>query len=225
VKAVLFDLDGTLLDHDGAARAAVLELHAAYGSPRGGDAGAIEARWHEASERHYDRYLAKEISYRDQRRERVRDFFSEKLSDDEANARFARYFEVYERSWALFPDALPCLDSFAGFKLGVVSNGDGELQNAKVKRLGIADRFAAVVVSGEVGLRKPGPEIFALACARLGVEPAEASFAGDRLEDDAMGAHAAGLRAFWVDRQHTGRKVPAGVTVIGSLADLPGMLL
>jgi epoxide hydrolase-like predicted phosphatase len=78
-----------------------------------------------------------------------------------------------------------------GVKTGLISNSWG---------LGIYDRldsteiFDATVISGEVGLHKPQPEIYLLACERLGVEPAEAVFVDD-LRENCAGAEAVGMSA------------------------------
>jgi putative hydrolase of the HAD superfamily len=58
----------------------------------------------------------------------------------------------------------------------------------------LADLFDAVVISGEVGLHKPQPEIFLLAAERLGVEPGECVFVDD-LRENVAGAEAVGMTA------------------------------
>ena len=73
---------------------------------------------------------------------------------------------------------------------GLISNSWG---------LGIYDRapidlFDATVISGEVGLHKPQPEIYLLACERLAVEPAAAVFVDD-LRENCAGAEAVGMTA------------------------------
>ena len=79
----------------------------------------------------------------------------------------------------------------AGVRTGLISNSWG---------LGIYDRldssnlFDATVISGEVGLHKPQPEIYMLASERLGVEPAAAVFVDD-LRENCAGAEAVGMIA------------------------------
>jgi putative hydrolase of the HAD superfamily len=155
IHAVLSDLDDTLIDHDSAACAGVKELHAAYGAPYGLDSDVVMVRWREIADRHYERYLAGEIGFHEQRMERIRSFFDAQFSDEEAATRFSLYLEAYERNWRLFPDAIPCLESLRGLRLGIISNGDGAQQNSKVLRLGLAPRLGTVIVSGDVGMRKP----------------------------------------------------------------------
>jgi putative hydrolase of the HAD superfamily len=79
----------------------------------------------------------------------------------------------------------------AGVRTGLISNSWG---------MGIYDRgapidlFDASVISGEVGLHKPQPEIFLMACERLGVEPGESVFVDD-LRENCAGAEAVGMTA------------------------------
>jgi putative hydrolase of the HAD superfamily len=64
----------------------------------------------------------------------------------------------------------------AGIRTGLVSNSWGE---EGYDRTRFADLFDAVVISGEIGIRKPAPEIYALAAERLGREPARCVFVDD----------------------------------------------
>ena len=86
----------------------------------------------------------------------------------------------------------------AGMRVGLVSNSEGQLQ-ALLDRVGLGHAFDLVIDSALEGVRKPDPEIFRRACARLGVAPADALYAGDIPEVDVRGALAAGLQAALVD--------------------------
>lgn len=229
--AVLFDLDGTLMDHD-AAREAGLAAHCAAVLPEhaaGHD--ALAAEWRRLEALHYDEYAAGLISFQEQRRRRVRGLHAaiEAPAPDDAacDAWFAGYLARYRAEWAAFDDVLPALAALAAAhpqaRLGVITNGEGEPQRAKLAAIGLAERFPVVVCSAEEGLAKPDPGIFLLACERLGVEPQAAAHVGDRLDLDAQGAAAAGLRGVWLDRAGAGAPAgpPAGVATIATLHDLP----
>ena len=75
-----------------------------------------------------------------------------------------------------------------GVKTGLISNswGLGIYERAPV------DLFDATVISGDVGMHKPQPEIYLLACERLGVEPVESVFVDD-LRENVEGAEAVGM--------------------------------
>jgi HAD superfamily hydrolase (TIGR01549 family) len=86
----------------------------------------------------------------------------------------------------------------ARFRLGIVSNYPfGPVVTGSLERLGLADCFEAVIVSGEVGWAKPHPQIFALALAAMRADPARTVFVGDNPVADMAGARAAGLWTAW----------------------------
>src|SRR5690242_5718524 len=102
-----------------------------------------------------------------------------------------------------------------GLALAVVSNWDVSLHEV-LERCGLVG-FDAVLTSAEEATAKPAPELFLRALDRLGVAPAAALHAGDSVEEDLAGAHAAGLRAVLVDRDGT---APPGVAAVASLDGL-----
>ncbi len=86
-------------------------------------------------------------------------------------------------------------------RLAVVSNFDYTPTALDIlERAGVADLFQTIVVSDEVGWRKPHPEIFSCALGRLGVAPADALFVGDRADIDVVGAQRMGMPSVWINR-------------------------
>lgn len=79
------------------------------------------------------------------------------------------------------------------YKLGLLSNAAGDLHALVPEALtdGLLD---AVIVSAEVGMVKPHPDIFALACERVGVAPEQAVMIDD-IKENCDGAKVAGLQA------------------------------
>jgi putative hydrolase of the HAD superfamily len=89
-----------------------------------------------------------------------------------------------------------------GLLTGLVSNAfdPGWLLHADLAEMGLAERLDAAVFSSEVGLRKPHPAVFEATLAKLGVEPREAVFVGDRRYEDMRGAKELGMitvQALW----------------------------
>ena len=78
----------------------------------------------------------------------------------------------------------------AGFKTGLLSNSWGNRESYEFEHFDTL--FDAVVISGEVGLRKPDPEIYALAARDLGVAPEQCVFVDD-IATNIRGAVAAGM--------------------------------
>jgi HAD superfamily hydrolase (TIGR01509 family) len=112
-------------------------------------------------------------------------------------------------------------------RLAVVSNFDyTPTAELVLARDGLAGLLDALVVSDAVGWRKPSARIFELALERLGVEPGETLFVGDRLDLDVAGARAVGMRAVWINRAGEARPegVPAPDHEIRDLAELGPIL-
>jgi putative hydrolase of the HAD superfamily len=99
----------------------------------------------------------------------------------------------------LFPDARPTLQALraAGFRLGLITNGSVRMQSRKLECLALPPMFDTVLISDAEGIHKPDPEIFRRALQRLGVEAAHACYVGNHPAVDVAGAKSAGLRAVW----------------------------
>ena len=96
------------------------------------------------------------------------------------------------------------------YKLAVVSNFDYTPTALDIlERAGVVDLFETIVVSDEVGWRKPRRDIFDAALGRLGVGAQESLFVGDRADMDVLGAQQIGMDAAWINRD--GEPLPAGI--------------
>lgn len=86
------------------------------------------------------------------------------------------------------------------YQMGVISNFDhGPTVQKALAAQGIRDWFKAVVVSADIGWRKPRCEIFLEAFRMMGIGPADAIFVGDTPEVDVLGAQAVGMDVIWID--------------------------
>ena len=217
LRAVLFDLDGTLVDQQSAAAAAVVEWAAEHGIT---DPGVAD-RWAELSEKHYMRYQRRELTFPEQRRQRVRAFLDVQVSDEEADELFSGYLHRYEAGWTLFEDAVPTLRKVreAGLAAVVFTNGNEDHQRYKVDRLGLADEIDVLISSETLPAGKPDPRAFLQTVDRLGLTMSDVLMVGDSLEKDVRGALAVGIDAVLIDRYDV--HAAAGVRRVRSLHELP----
>ena len=226
ITAVAFDLDGTLLDHERAARDAVSDWVATRGWQAPEDAAA---QWLRLEREHFAAFTTGAITFEEQRRRRLRAFLplatEADIAEEDLDDLFAEYATFYESHWVAFDDARAVLDDLAatGYVLGVLTNGQRAQQLAKLASVGLLDRFAVVVASSELPAGKPDPRAFTALCQRLGTAPGSAVFVGDDPVTDVAGARGAGLQAVLLDRHQAGR-APDGVTSIRSLTELPAIL-
>lgn len=140
----------------------------------------------------YDRFVLKDLD-----QEINPDVFSKKLS--------AEYKLVVSKveSWVEYSDAHQFLRDLSkrDMKVGLVSNAT-DLARRVLKNLGMDKYFDFVVLSAEVGARKPNKRIFTIAAKEAGASPSRCLFLGDKLAVDVKGASNAGMNAVLVDREN-----------------------
>jgi HAD superfamily hydrolase (TIGR01549 family) len=114
------------------------------------------------------------------------------------------------------------------YRMAVVSNFDyTPTALAILKAAGIDGHFETIVVSDTVGWRKPAPLIFRQTLDRMGLEPGDTLFVGDRIDIDVAGASAIGMDSAWINPE--AEAVPPGLSPptydLRDLADLRGILV
>jgi HAD superfamily hydrolase (TIGR01509 family) len=127
------------------------------------------------------------------------------LGVDDPDAFIDAEHEMWRPQHSVLASAQALLDALRarGLKTGVVANSwpdPARVLRADAAAYGLADRLDTIVLSEEVGARKPAPEIFLRACAELGVEPTDTMFVGDSVESDVQGAANVGMttvQALW----------------------------
>lgn len=120
---------------------------------------------------------------------------------------FEDYFEelyaLFARPdvWRLYPEVETCLISVQkrGYRLGILSNWDKRLR-AILKGLELDQYFEHIIISSEVGVEKPHPEIFRIATEIFKISPDHAILIGDEPEFDQLGAWNAGWQVGLVRR-------------------------
>jgi len=124
-------------------------------------------------------------------------------------------------AYKLFGDARPTLEALAerGVKLGVISNFEPWLQTV-LELEGVSHLFAAVAISGVVGVAKPEPGIFLAALDQAGVEAASSLHVGDHPGMDVVGARAVGMTGVLIDRYERVPDPPPGGLRVESLLEL-----
>ena len=219
IEAVLFDLDGTLLDTAADIAEALNRALAERGWP---PIAPSEVR------RMIGRGSPLLI-------ERAAAFQSRALDEAAKAALLERFFHHYgylEESGEFkaepYAGAAECLRALheAGLRIAVVTNKYERFATGLLKALSLRDWVDCVVGGDSCPLRKPDPAPVLFACKQLGVAPAHALMVGDSI-NDVQAAHAAGIPVICVpygyNEGQDPRQLPCDAFV-ESLADLPGLL-
>lgn len=225
MKAVLFDLDHTLLDHDFCTLQASKALYEKYAAEIAMPLADFLVLWRAETDKNYRLFLANELTFKDQQRVRIKATFSKAtwLEDVKMiDKAFAYYRKVTQQNWRLFDDALPCLQELerVGYQMGIITNGNRPVQKKKIKALKIRRYFSKIITSSDISISKPDPKIFHHACEMMNLPPKVCYFVGDGLETDAIGAEMAGMKGIWLNRHTTNTQTSSKVITINSLAAL-----
>jgi HAD superfamily hydrolase (TIGR01509 family) len=186
IEAVVFDLDGVLLDSEQVWD----EVREELARERGG-------RWHERAQRdmmgmsspEWSRYMHEAISLPE--------------PPEEINAEVVRRLERhYREHLPVIPGAREAVERLAQrWPLALASSSNRELIDLALELMGIADRFQATVSSEEVARGKPAADVYLEAASRLAVDPTRAA----AIEDSHNGiraAKAAGMRVIAIPNEH-----------------------
>jgi putative hydrolase of the HAD superfamily len=230
VKALLLDLDDTLLDYSGGVDESWRDAGKVCCVRAGVDVetflqAMIETRrwfWSDPT-RHREERVNMPRAWQ---RIAAHALSSLGVPCDGLDAALAREYAACRRAvMRLFPDALETLERFraSGIPLGLVTNGDASQQRDKIERFGLAPYFEVMVIEGEFGAGKPDEAVYRHALDHLGVAPREAWMVGDHLEFDVDGSQRLGLRGIWIDRPGAGLAPDSAIRpyrIIRSLREL-----
>jgi putative hydrolase of the HAD superfamily len=206
ISGVLFDIDDTLVDLEYAMTTALRDVseHLLPGLDQAGWEKFGRIFTHETTH-FYDRYLAGELTFNEQRLLRGRaalGHFGVDLEDgEEAHGWVTSYARLQQSYVRAFDDVGPVLDALdaAGIPYGAVSNNVHDYQRAKLDAAGL-ERIGVLVGTDTVGVPKPDPAIYLEGARLLGTVPAATLYVGDNRLLDAEGSTAAGLKGVWLNR-------------------------
>ncbi|PSL40254.1 putative hydrolase of the HAD superfamily [Planomicrobium soli] len=195
IKAVFFDLDGTLLDRD----TSLLSFLNTQYERLGQWLGHIPK----------DRYIARFIEL-DKRgyvwKDKVYDqlIVEFEICGIGQEALLQDYLMEFKHHCVPFSGLLATLNELKkrSIRMGIVTNGKGQFQMDNIKALDIEPYFDAILVSEWEGMRKPDARLFLRALECLQAAPEESVFIGDHPENDVRAARHVGMKGIWKrDRQ------------------------
>ncbi|TCJ03843.1 HAD family hydrolase [Cytobacillus praedii] len=190
IKAVLFDLDGTLLNRDASLKyfleAQYERLYQYLGHI---PIEKYTSRFIELDQRGY---VGKDLVYQQLIIElNISGISRESLHQD--------YINEFSNCCVPFPNLINMLESLKdrSILLGIITNGKGKFQMDNIKALGIENYFDTILISEREGIKKPNPEIFKRALSKLDAAAYESMYVGDHPENDVLGSKKFGMSAVW----------------------------
>lgn len=230
-RAILFDLDDTLIDDSSNVREAWLRAVEAEDAALAGiEPVAVVAAVHEVREWYWSDPERHRIGRADLRAASTyilgRALSRFGLADQTVSARIAhRYRDLREAGRSLLPGAIEILERTreAGIAMALLTNGDAAGQRAKIEQFGLAKYFDYVCIEGEFGCGKPDERVYLGALESLSAVPEATWMVGDNLEWDVAAPMRLGITGIWID--HAGGGVPDEISahpdrVIRNIAEL-----
>jgi HAD superfamily hydrolase (TIGR01509 family) len=207
IEAVVFDMDGLLLDSEQVWD----EVREQLARERGG-------RWHEQAQRDMMGMSSQEWS------RYMHDAIGLAETPDEINAEVVRRMAArYRGSLPLIPGAVDAVRRIgAVWPLGLASSSNRPLIDLALELMGVSELFNATVSSEEVGRGKPAPDVYLEAARRLGVDPSRTAAVEDS-HNGIRSARAAGMRVIAIPNPHfppDREALAAADVVLVSLAEL-----
>lgn len=222
LKAVIFDLDGTLYDYN-AAHAHAFDALAEYARDRLGlTRERFEALHDEADQllkRRAGRCAA--IHNRLIRYQLMLEALGQPIRHAPAMADI--YWSTLLEHMTPVPGLHEALDWIRGrgIRIGIGTNMTADWQYAKLDKLGILPKVDFMVTSEEASAEKPDRRLFELCVEKAGCTPEECAFVGDSLKGDILGAKAVGMKPVWL---HAPAEPVDGVCRTETLEALPELL-
>jgi HAD superfamily hydrolase (TIGR01549 family) len=205
-RAVLFDLDDTLFDHSHSGRSGLAALQEVHEQLRQHPLDWLELEAYRLLEELHVDVLGGRLSIDKARAERMRRLLrlgGGSPTDEEAQRAADHYRAVYQSSRSPVPGAVELLEAIKrrGAQVAIVTNNLTDEQRDKLECCGLDHLTDVLVTSEEVGETKPNAAIFEVALIRTGCGADAAVMVGDSWTADVLGAHAAGIRAVWLNRR------------------------
>jgi HAD superfamily hydrolase (TIGR01509 family) len=207
IEAVVFDLDGVLVDSEQVWDAARRDVVARHGGTWKDSAtrdmlGMSSPEW--------SRYVVEELHVR---------LTPQEVNDAVVGAMLVRYREALP----LLPGAREAVRRLVDdFALGLASSSNREVIDLVLDEMGVTGCFAASVSSEEVGRGKPAPDVYLEAARRLGVPP-DGCTAVEDSENGLRSAHAAGMRVIAIPNPHFPPAADALALADAQLPDLDAL--
>ncbi|MEK3687930.1 HAD family hydrolase [Paenibacillus sp. FSL R10-2736] len=216
IKAVLFDLDGTLLDRDLSLLEFVRDQYDRYSELKIVNKESFVKRFIELDNHGY--------MWKDKVYQQIINEFS--IQNMEWTLLLEDYIRNFQMYCIGYPNLLSMLTELKNnnIKLALVSNGFGQFQYDNFKALHIEHLFDEVLISEWEGLRKPDKAIFNRALAKLDIAAENALFVGDHPDNDIRASRDVGMKAVWKRNKQFETVVDADA-VINNLEELINIVL
>lgn len=190
IRAVFFDLDGTLLNRDASVQKFIENQYDRLNDYFG----------HISKEHYMSRFIELDCRgyvWKDKVYQQLVDECN--ISQITWEGLLHDYITEFHNDCIAFSNLISTLETLKdnSIRLGLITNGKGQFQMNNIRALGIEIYFDTILVSEWEGVKKPNPDIFKKALNQLDVSPNESMYIGDHPENDVCAAKNIGMLGVW----------------------------
>lgn len=218
IRAVLFDLDDTLVDHTYGLEQALIGLSGWREATKSVSLQKLKLLWAEHFSYYWPLVVGRKMTLYESRFQRIDGVLKAlgcEVTEEERHAMTEKYADDYLMNIRLIDGAREMLQKLkeSGYVVGIITNTTAEMVREKISRTGIGNHVDFTVSAETVGAQKPDPVIFLEALKISRSDPERTVFIGDSIQADIKGALKAGIKPVWFNRSgqkwtETGFSVP-----------------
>lgn len=205
LKAVLFDLDDTLIDHSYSVEQALISVRDHCTFMKDLSTRELRKLWHVNFWKYWPEVIHEKMSLFQSRYQRLKEMFIS-MGCDMTDEDVEDLAEIYGRNYLSnirpISGAAQLLERISGdgFQISVVTNTTIEMLNEKLRITNLEQFVDFSVSAQETGALKPDPLIFTATLEKSGSSPEESVLVGDSFESDILGAKRSGIAPVWFNR-------------------------
>lgn len=233
-KAILFDLDDTIISFDGAADHAWQKTCKSFVESEKTSFDVMELlksinktrRWYWSDP---ERHKVGRMDIVKARREIVKVALHELhfFDEDKAHAMADSYAKLQEELICLFPKSIETLEKLrdSGVRMVLLTNGSSEKQRGKINRFCLSDFFEFCLIEEEVGFGKPDARMYEMALQKLNLKAEETWMVGDNLVWDIEAPKKAGIFSIWNDYGRKGLPKDSSIMPDRIISDISELII
>lgn len=223
---IYFDLDDTLLDHKSAEAAGLQDVHEYFDLFDEITSQKLIDVYHKINSKQWSLYSQAKVNRSELQRNRFEMTLQKLGLDASRHQEVGNYYmECYRNHWQWIEGAKEAYDEIVQkYPVGILTNGFLETQQKKFEAFDLYNSAEVTVISEEVGVLKPHPDVFEYATQQAGVKAEKVLYIGDSFSSDVEGGTNFGWKVAWFTQNGDAEKHQEADFVFNDFMDLKNLL-
>ena len=223
---IYFDLDDTLLDHKSAEAAGLQDVHQYFDLFDGTSSQELIDVYHKVNSKQWGLYSQAKVTRSELQRNRFEITLQQLDLDASRYEEVGNYYmQCYRNHWQWVAGAKEAYyEIIPKYPVGILTNGFAETQRKKFEAFDLYSSAKATVISEDVGVLKPHPDVFEHATELAGVDTDKVLYVGDSFNSDVQGGTQFGWNVAWFTQNGEAEKHQKADFVFNDFEELKSLL-